>query len=250
MIDFAPLVDLHTHTIASDHASGTWRQMAEAGAQKGLQAFAVTEHGPSIARAPHIGYFANLSRIAPRDLPIPMLYGVEDDLIDREGRTALPDEVKARLDIVLLGTHCFGWARGALLKDVQRGLLKAMENPLVKIISHPVNPWYPLDFKAVAQQSLDTGTALEFNLSKLDFQVREWRNFLDVAAEYRVPLVIGSDSHEPKEIGFHRIPYDWLADIAPEQIKNRDLPTAQDYFHFTRPDIVQRAEELRKERQA
>ena len=239
-----PKVDLHSHTIASDHADNTWEEMAKAAAAKGLEAFAVTEHGPSIIRAPHIGYFANLSKIAPKNLPTLMLYGIEDDLISTSGKTALPDDVKEQLDIVLLGTHCFGWARNALLKDVELGLLRAMENPHIDIISHPVNPWYPFNFKEICKQSVATGTALEFNLSKLDFQVREWKDFLSYAAEYRVPLVIGSDSHSYNLIGFDRIPYDWLENIDEDQIKNRDLKTAASYFHMNRPEIQNRLKEL------
>lgn len=242
-----PLVDLHTHTIASDHAEGSWEEMAQAAYEKGLQAFAVTEHGPSIARAPHIGYFANLAKIAPKDLPVMMLYGIEDDLVNAEGRTALPDEVKEQLDIVLLGTHCFGWARNALLKDVETGLLKAMENPNIDVISHPVNPWYPLDFRALAKQALATNTVLEFNLSKLDFQVKEWRNFLDIAAEFELPLIISSDSHSTDLIGFDRLPYEWLENIKPEQIINRDLPTVVDHFKIKRPEVVAYANKLRKQ---
>ena len=241
-----PLVDLHTHTIASDHADGTWEEMAQAAYEKGLQAFAVTEHGPSIARAPHIGYFANLAKIAPKNLPVLMLYGIEDDLIDSDGRTALPDSVKAELDIVLLGTHCFGWARNALLEDVKKGLYKAMENPHIDVISHPVNPWYPMDYKEIAKVALDTNTVLEFNLSKIDFQEVEWRKFLGVAAECGLPLIISSDSHSTDKIGFDNLPYEWLAGIKPEQIVNRDLTTVVKRFDMKRPEVVEYAKKLEK----
>ena len=240
-----PKTDLHTHTIASDHADGSWEEMAQAAFEKGLQAFAVTEHGPSIARCPHIGYFANLPKIAPKDLPVLMLYGVEDDLIDTDGRTALPDEVKAQLDIVLLGTHTFGWVRNALLSDIKKGLYKAMENPHIDVISHPVNPWYPMDYKEIAKVALDTDTVLEFNLSKIDFQEKTWREFLGVAAEYKLPLIISSDSHSPDRIGFDNLPFEWLEGIEPEQIMNRDLPTVVERFKIKRPEVVEYAKKLK-----
>ena len=240
-----PKTDLHTHTIASDHADGSWEEMAQAAFEKGLQAFAVTEHGPSIARCPHIGYFANLPKIAPKNLPVMMLYGVEDDLIDTDGRTALPDEVKAQLDIVLLGTHTFGWVRNVLLSDIKKGLYKAMVNPHIDVISHPVNPWYPMDYVEIAKVALDTNTVLEFNLSKIDFQEKTWREFLGVAAEYKLPLIISSDSHSPDRIGFDNLPYEWLEGIEPSQIMNRDLPTVVERFKIKRPEVVEYAKKLK-----
>ena len=46
------IADIHTHTIASGHAYGTIREMAQAAASKKLKILGLTEHAPGI-RAVH-----------------------------------------------------------------------------------------------------------------------------------------------------------------------------------------------------
>ena len=43
-----PLIDAHTHTVASGHAYSSLQEMAKAAAEKGLQVLGITEHGPSV----------------------------------------------------------------------------------------------------------------------------------------------------------------------------------------------------------
>jgi len=43
-----PLIDAHTHTVASGHAYSSLQEMAKAAADKGLQVLGITEHGPSV----------------------------------------------------------------------------------------------------------------------------------------------------------------------------------------------------------
>ena len=42
------VMDLHTHTIASGHAYGTVREMAQAAAERGVEILGITEHAPGI----------------------------------------------------------------------------------------------------------------------------------------------------------------------------------------------------------
>ena len=42
------IADLHTHTLASGHAYGTIREMAQAAAERKLPILGVSEHGPGI----------------------------------------------------------------------------------------------------------------------------------------------------------------------------------------------------------
>ncbi|MGN1142248.1 MAG: PHP domain-containing protein [Oliverpabstia sp.] len=40
------IADVHTHTLASGHAYGTIREMAQAAAEKKLEILGITEHAP------------------------------------------------------------------------------------------------------------------------------------------------------------------------------------------------------------
>lgn len=44
------LADLHTHSVASGHAYSTINELAAMARERGLQAIAVTDHGPAIRR--------------------------------------------------------------------------------------------------------------------------------------------------------------------------------------------------------
>ena len=59
------------HTIASGHAYGTIREMAQAAAGRGLQLIGLSEHAPGIPGTVHPFYYLNL-QVIPREL-----YGVE-----------------------------------------------------------------------------------------------------------------------------------------------------------------------------
>ena len=47
------LIDLHTHTIASDHAYSTIMELVSQAKVKGMSLFAVTDHGPDVSDGPH-----------------------------------------------------------------------------------------------------------------------------------------------------------------------------------------------------
>uniref|UniRef100_UPI001EF93DE3 PHP domain-containing protein n=1 Tax=Citrobacter koseri TaxID=545 RepID=UPI001EF93DE3 len=46
-------VDLYMHTVASTHAYSTLHDYIAEAQQKGIKLFAITDHGPDMADAPH-----------------------------------------------------------------------------------------------------------------------------------------------------------------------------------------------------
>ncbi len=58
-------VDLHMHTVASTHAYSNLHDYIAQAKLKGIKLFAITDHGPDMADAPHYWHFVNM-RIWPR----------------------------------------------------------------------------------------------------------------------------------------------------------------------------------------
>ena len=86
-----PLLDLHTHTIASGHAYSTLQEMAKAASDKGLQILGITEHAPSLPGACNPIYFRNL-HIIPREMyGVRLLLGAELNILDTTGRLDLDE---------------------------------------------------------------------------------------------------------------------------------------------------------------
>lgn len=58
-------VDLHMHTVASTHAYSTLHDYIAEAKLKNIKLFAITDHGPDMADAPHYWHFMNM-RVWPR----------------------------------------------------------------------------------------------------------------------------------------------------------------------------------------
>jgi len=235
------LVDLHTHSVASGHAYSTIAELAQGAAARGLAAFAVTDHGPGLPQGPHLYYFLNQYRLAKMALPCCVLTGVEDDLTGPDGVPYLPDEALRQLDIVLLGPHPYAWARTASPQAITTGLLRAMENPRIKGITHPVNAWQALDVKAIVQQAAATRTAVEFNLTKITGLEQRLHQFLDWVNEFNAPLMINSDAHCADEVGCFDGLAPFLDRIVPARVVNCALASVVSFFNIQRADVRARA---------
>jgi putative hydrolase len=84
-------------------------------------------------------------------------------------------------------------------------VISAMGNPLVRAISHPGNPIFPLDYEAVVTAARETGTALEMNNTSFSISRRgsapNCEKLARLLAQLGAPVVIGSDAHIAQMVG-------------------------------------------------
>ena len=86
-------------------------------------------------------------------------------------------------------------------------VIRCMENPKVKFISHPDCDTYPLDYPALVAGAKATGTALELNNSSLRKPtlrpgcVKNYGILLPLCAEQGVSIIVNTDSHDPATVG-------------------------------------------------
>ena len=79
-------VDLHMHTVASTHAYSNLHDYIAQAKLKGIKLFAITDHGPDMADAPHYWHFVNM-RIWPRLVDgIGILRGIEANIKNTDGQ--------------------------------------------------------------------------------------------------------------------------------------------------------------------
>src|SRR5262245_59642052 len=108
LCDSAPMriiADMHTHTVASGHAYSTVNELALAAARKGLQAIALTDHGPAIPGGPHLYHFGAMRFIPAVIEGVRILTGIEANILDTAGGLDLDDSYLQRLDFVMAGLH-------------------------------------------------------------------------------------------------------------------------------------------------
>jgi putative hydrolase len=84
-------------------------------------------------------------------------------------------------------------------------LINAMNNPLVKAISHPGNPIFPIDQEAIVAAAHLTGTALEMNNTSFSISRKGSRQNCEelarLIARHGALVIIGSDAHIAQMVG-------------------------------------------------
>lgn len=193
--------DLHAHTDWSD-GRNTLRDMVESAKVLGFEYFAITDHSVSSTVANGLDQQRLLAQVKQvRELDaeiegITLLAGSEVD-IRKDGRLDFPDEILAQLDIVVASVHSHFSLTEA---EMTRRMIRAIENPFVKIIGHPTGrllgrrPMYPLNVDEIIEAAAENTTALEINgsPSRLDLGPE----FVRKAKRAGVRLAVNTDAHD------------------------------------------------------
>ncbi len=217
-MDFKDIeLDVHTHTIASGHAFSTIQEMAMAAKEKGLNLLGITEHASGIPGTCDPIYFRNL-HVVPREMyGVKLLLGAEINILDGKGNLDMDDDLMAKLDIRIAGIHslCYKWGTK---EENTNGMIKAISNPFVNIISHPGDGTAELDFEPIVIAAKKHHTLLEINNSSLK-PIRKKLSAKDNNVEilrlckrYEVPVILGSDAH----ISFDIANYEYLPPLLTE----------------------------------
>ena len=199
------IADVHTHTLASGHAYGTIREMAQAAALIGLKILGLTEHAPGIPGTVDPFYYLNLG-VVPRELyGVRILHGSEINVMN-DGTLSLEEEYIGKLDYAIAGIHTSCYEDAGIEKNTDN-VLSCISHPKVKIVSHPDDDHTPLNYERLVRGALEFGTALEINNSSLikkDIRLNCYENYrtmLRWCRQLGVPVVVSSDAHDPSGVG-------------------------------------------------
>lgn len=214
-------LDVHTHTIASGHAFSTIQEMAMGAKEKGIKLLGITEHALGIPGTCETIYFRNL-HVVPREMyGVKLLLGAEINILDGEGNLDMDDELMSKLDLRIAGIHslCYKWGRR---EENTHGMIKAIRNTFINIISHPGDGTAELDFEPIVLAAKEHHTLLEINNSSLKpirkkLSARDNNiEILKLCKRYEVPVILGSDAH----ISFDIANYEYL----PPLLNETDFP--------------------------
>jgi DNA polymerase (family 10) len=213
--------DLHSHTDWSD-GRGTLEQMVDAAHELGRRYLAICDHAKRLKDGRLERQAQDIADLNERVRGIQVLSGVEVD-IRADGSLDMPDEVLAERDWVMASIHS-GFDKPR--EELTQRIAVAMENPHVDCIGHPTGrkinrrDAYDIDFEAVLEKALETGTFLEINSQPDRLDLTD--NHARVAGEAGVMLVISTDAHrlhelENMRLGVAQARRGWLT---PDQIVN------------------------------
>jgi DNA polymerase (family 10) len=200
--------DVHMHTHESD-GHNSIEEMAEAAHARGLRYIAITEHSKNLAMARGLDEkraLEHLARIREADRRmegrIRIFTGIEVDILG-DGAVDLDDEVLAQMDVVIASVHSrFEQSR----EEMTARVLRAIENPYVRILGHPTGRQilrrepFAIDLAAIFKRAAEVGVAMEHNAApaRLDLCDRDLR----LAKELGCKVVINTDAHDTRELGF------------------------------------------------
>ena len=200
------VLDAHTHTIASGHAYSTIMENAAYAAEAALELLGITDHAPAMAGGTQPSYFLNFSTI-PREISGVEIYmGAELNIMDYDGNIDLDEFYLQRMDYAIASLHppCIPFGT---MEENTNAVLKAMENPYVKILGHPGDPRYPIDCKAIVDKAVETETLIEINDASLipngfrkgsEVYIGE---ILKLCQKKNFPVILASDAHFATHIG-------------------------------------------------
>ncbi len=223
------VADVHMHSIMSGHAFGTVRELAAEAADRGLKLIGVTEHGPGIPGTVDPIYFRNICD-APRLLyGVEMLYGSEVNVLTG-GKLDLDQRHLNCLDYAVAGIHGLCYENEGIVGNTDN-VIRCMENPKVKFISHPDSDTYPVDYPALVQGAKANNVALEVNNSSLRKPwlrpgcLENYRTMIPLCMEYGVNIVVNTDAHDPSAVGDFTLARELLEQIGVDEnrILNNDL---------------------------
>lgn len=226
------LLDVHTHTVVSGHAFSSLNEMIQAAAEKGLELYGVTEHGPAIPGTCDPLYFRNMY-IVPRHYGnMRLLMGAELNILDYEGRLDIESDMYMKcFELKIAGLHSLCYKDGTREENTS-ALIGAIENPNVNIISHPCDGTASdFDIEAVVLAAKRTGTLLELNNQSLNPHRNKvlarpmFLEMLRLSKKYDNPIILGSDAHHTSYIADYQYALPLIEETAfPEELIINDKP--------------------------
>jgi DNA polymerase (family 10) len=201
--------DLQMHTTASDGRTSV-EEMAEGAKKLGYRYILITDHSKAVTVANGLDekrareHIARIHAARKKVKGIEIWAGSEVDILG-DGRLDYDNELLRQLDIVLVSVH----SRMTMpAEEMTARLLKALENPYVRILGHPTGRQllkrdpYGLDIEKVMAAAQKFGVILEVNANpeRLDLCDRHVR----LARDRGMKIVISTDAHHPEHFEYMR----------------------------------------------
>jgi DNA polymerase (family 10) len=201
--------DLQMHTTASDGQASV-EEMAEAAKKLGYQYILITDHSKAVTVANGLDekraveHIQHIKAAGRKVKGIEIWAGSEVDILG-DGKLDYSDEVLKQFDIVLISIHS---RMTQPAEEMTRRLLKALQNPYVRILGHPTGRQilkrdpFSFDLEKVFEAARKYGVILELNAhpERLDLCDRH----VKLARDRGMKIIISTDAHHPEHLKLMR----------------------------------------------
>lgn len=199
--------DLHAHTVACGHATGTVNENLAQAKKLRHRLLAITEHYGNTVWSAHPWFFNNLLRVPRENDGVVLICGVETNIIDRKGAVDMPEAELKRMELVIASAHVEAFEDDRTVLDYTEMYCSLAANPLVDIIGHSGDPRFPHDCERAVRAYREYGKVVEINSSSPLSRKGSQPICLEIARlckQYSVPVVLNSDAHAPQLVGMVR----------------------------------------------
>lgn len=205
--------DLHTHSsypIEPSHDAGadSIEELLKMAQQLGYKYLGIADHSPSLGNHTKDQIIKlikkrtqKIEQINSSQKTVRVLNLLEVDIMP-DGSLSVPDEGLKLLDFALVGVHSLHTQPKS---QMTKRILKALENPYVKVLNHPTGRLlnqrnsYDADWEEIFEFAAKHNKALEVNAypNRLDLT----DNMIREAKKLGVKFVINTDSHQAAHMG-------------------------------------------------
>ncbi len=200
--------DYHTHTTMS-HGKGSVKDNVEQAVKLGLDAIAISDHGPG-----HLlfgvrdvrKYLDEIARVRREfEGKIRVLASLELNFTSTDGNWDMPGEFADEFDLRLVGAHECVKNKNPWYFIVEKRWNKVKNTDLVVKGIHKHKPFaltHPgygmaVDYEAIARACAETGTLFEINTKHRQMDEKT----VEELAGTGVKFLVSSDAHRPESVG-------------------------------------------------
>jgi putative hydrolase len=153
------------------------------------------------------------------------------------GVLSLSDRHLGYLDYAIAGIHGLCYENAGKVKNTDN-LLRCMEHPKVRFVSHPDDDRYPLDYPTLVAGAKALNVALELNNSSLRKPslrpncMENYHTMIPLCMEQGVPIIINTDAHDPHQVGDFALALGLLSTMEVDEnlILNNDLEKLKNFL--------------------
>ncbi len=225
--------DLQMHTTHSDGVN-TIEEMAEKAKLLGYKYIGITDHfgklyvASAIVEKDFDKYLQSI-KITDEKVNGIKIFASGEVEIGKNGELEFDEKKLKQLDYVIAATH---FSTKMSKEDMTKRLIKAIRNPLTKIIAHPTGriigqrPGFEFDYEKVFEIAKVENVAMEINASPMRLDLND--ELARIAKDIGCKLVINTDAHsidglDNMHFGVNSGRRSWLQENDLLNIKDIDL---------------------------
>ncbi|MDO4500165.1 MAG: PHP domain-containing protein [Erysipelotrichaceae bacterium] len=233
------LVDLHTHTIFSNHAYSSLTENISEAYDVGLLYYGHTDHQPdNVGVGAHRHVFVNFKEVPKQIGNMRILNGIELNIGEDFAESV--KQYTAKLDYAVASIHGYVHGFKHSKEENTNFYLEAINTPIVKILGHIDDGQHPCDYYTVIKACKENKVFVEINNSGLvpdSFRMNARENLkeiLRICKELKCPVIMNSDAHIRYNVGRVDLALEVLKenDFPMELVANYNIDLFKDYFNL------------------